>query len=271
VHRETLSVKAYSTAGFERLELNIAGVRTVAYAAGAGPDVVYLHGGGTFHGFEFARDWLARFRVLLPYIPGFGESADAPAIDSLAGHAGHCVALFDALRLPSVHLVGASFGGRLAAEVAILHPERVRRLVLVAPGGIATPPFPLPDYSMITHEEWPAYFVHDPNVVRPFWPKDPDAEFLAARHREAQSVRRVAMSEGLDAARLGRICAPTLLIWGKQDRMVPAGNAQEWLARIPGATVKLIDEAGHLLLDESTLARSVIAGFVTEQGAAVHE
>ena len=74
---------AYSTAGFERLELTIAGIRTVAYAAGSGPDLVYFHGGGTFHGFEFARAWIPHFRVLLPYHPGFGESADAPAIGSL--------------------------------------------------------------------------------------------------------------------------------------------------------------------------------------------
>jgi pimeloyl-ACP methyl ester carboxylesterase len=257
-----MPMAAYSTSGFERLESSIAGVRTVVYAAGSGPDVVYFHGGGTFHGFEFARDWLARFHVVLPYHPGFGESADAAAIRSLEHYATHCVALFDALRLTSVHLVGASFGGRLAAEVAILHPERVRRLVLVAPGGITTPAFPLPDYSAIPHLEWPAYFTHDPQVVWPFWPRQPDAEFLAARAREAQSVGRVAMSEGLDAGRLGRIRAPTLLIWGKHDRMVPAGNAQEWQARIPGATVRITDNAGHLLLDESAGARAAIADFL---------
>ena len=46
----------YSTAGFDRLEMSIGGIRTVAYVAGTGHDVVYLHGGGTFHGFDFARD-----------------------------------------------------------------------------------------------------------------------------------------------------------------------------------------------------------------------
>lgn len=256
---------AYSTAGFERLELTIAGVRAVAYAAGSGPDLVYLHGGGTFHGFEFAREWIPHFRVLLPYHPGFGESADAPSIDSLEGRVRHCLALFDALRLTSFHLVGASFGGRLAAEFAISHPDRVRRLVLVAPGGIATPAFPQPDFSRIAYHDWPAYFTHDPDIIRPYWPKEPDEEFLAARAREAQAVRRVALSEGLDARRLTRIRAPTLLIWGKEDRMVPAGNAQEWRVRIPSSTVRVIDHAGHLLLDESPAARAAIAEFLNEQ------
>jgi pimeloyl-ACP methyl ester carboxylesterase len=258
-------VTAYSTAGFERLELTIEGVRTVAYAAGSGPDLVYFHGGGTFHGFEFARDWIPRFRVLLPYHPGFGESADAPSINSLEGYVRHYRELFDVLSLTSFHLVGASLGGRLAVEFAISHPDRVRRLALVAPGGIAKSEFPGPDYSRIAYHEWPAYFMHDQDIIRRYWPEEPGEEFLAARAREGQAVRRVAMSEGLDAGRLARIRAPTLLIWGKEDRMVPAGNAPEWRARIPGSRVKVIDRAGHLLLDESPAARAAIAEFLNKQ------
>ncbi len=256
---------AYSTAGFERLELTIAGVRTVAYAAGSGSDLVYLHGGGTFHGFEFARDWIPRFRVLLPYHPGFGESADAPAIGSLEDLVRHYMALFDALGLKSFHLAGASLGGRLAAEFALSHPDRVRRLVLVAPGGIAMPAFPQPDYSKIGYGDWPGYFTYDPNVVRPFWPEKPDEAFVAARAREAQTTGRIALSEGLDARRLAGLRAPTLLLWGKEDRMVLAGNAQEWQARIPGSTVRIIDHAGHLLLDESAQARAALSEFLNQQ------
>jgi pimeloyl-ACP methyl ester carboxylesterase len=258
-------VTPYSTAGFERLELTVAGVRTVAYVAGAGPHLVYFHGGGTFHGFEFARDWIPRFRVLLPYHPGFGESADAPSIDSLEKLVSHYLALFDALSLKSFHLVGASLGGRLAAEVALSHPERVRRLVLVAPGGIAMPAFPQPDFSRIAYHDWPAYFTHDPEVVRPYWPKEPGGEFLAARAREAQATGRITLSEGLDARRLARLRAPTLLIWGRDDRMILAGNAPEWQVRIPGSTVRIIDRAGHLLLDESPAARAAIAEFLNQE------
>lgn len=256
---------AYSTAGFERLEMTVAGILTVAYTAGSGPDVVYLHGAGTFHGFEFSRDWLRDFRVLLPYHPGFGESADAPSMHSLADYVGHYHALFDALGRKSFHLVGASLGGRLAAEFALLHPDRVRRLVLVAPGGIATPEFPQPDFSKIAYHDWPRYFTHDPEVARAFWPGDPDEAFRAARAREAQVTGRVALSAGLEAPRLKRIRAPTLLIWGKEDRMVPAGNAPEWQARIPGSSVRIIEDAGHLLLDESREARAVIAEFLNQE------
>jgi pimeloyl-ACP methyl ester carboxylesterase len=102
-------------------------------------------------------------------------------------------------------------------------------------------------------------------VIRPYWPKEPDAEFLAARAREAHASGRVTLSEGLDARRLTRLCAPTFLIWGKEDRMMPAGNAPEWQARIPGLTVRIIDRAGHLLLDESPAARAALAEFLNQE------
>ena len=60
------------------------------------------------------------------------------------------------------------------------------------------------------------------------------------------------------------IPAPTLLLWGKEDRMVPAGNAQAWQAAVAGSTVKLFERAGHLLLDESAAARAAVMQFLVE-------
>jgi pimeloyl-ACP methyl ester carboxylesterase len=261
-------MQPYSTGGFDRLEVTVGGVRTVAYVAGSGRDVVYLHGGGTFHGFEFARDWLSRFRVWLPYHPGFGESADAPTMHTLPDYVRHCQGLFEALGLRQVHLVGASLGGRLAAEIAIVHPRRVRSLILVAPAGIILPEYPQPNFSRIAHHDWPSYFVHDPDVVRPFWPAEPDAAFLAARAREALTVGRLLGDATATAAEflrsLVRIKAPTLLVWGQQDRMMPVGNAQAWLKLLSHAKIEIIERAGHLLLDESAAARAAVARYMIE-------
>jgi pimeloyl-ACP methyl ester carboxylesterase len=261
-------MRPYSTSGFDRLEMSIGGVRTAAYIAGSGPDVVYLHGGGTFHGFEFARQWLSRFRVLLPYHPGFGESADAAAMQTVQDYVRHYRALFDALGLQRIHLVGASLGGRLAAEFTIALPDRVRSLVLVAPAGIVLPDFPQPDFSRIQYHDWPHYLVHNPEAIRRYWPDDPDEAFLAARAREASAVGRIlgaARPTAQDFTRLlDRIKSPTLLVWGREDRMMPAGNARAWHALIANSRVEMIEGAGHLLLDESAAARAVVARFMVE-------
>jgi pimeloyl-ACP methyl ester carboxylesterase len=260
-------MRPYSTAGFERLELTIGSTRTVAYVAGSGPEVVYLHGGGTFHGFEFARDWLDRFRVVLPYHPGFGESADDPGVQTLRAHCEHLRMLCDALGLRKFHLIGASLGGRLAAEFAILHPDRVRTLVLVAPAGITLPGFPQPDFTKIAYHDWPDYFVHDPDFIRPFWPSEPDEAFLSAHARDVKSSARLladAAARGADfKSGLSRLSVPTLLIWGKQDRMMPAGNARAWQTLIANSSVTIIERAGHLLLDESFAARAAVAQFMS--------
>jgi len=118
--------------GFERRELSVNGIRTVVYCAGTGRPVVYWHGGGTFHGIDFARDWAPHFRIILPHHPGFGESGEAPGFHSLRDYHRHYLALFDCLGLAQVDLIGLSLGGWLAAEFAAEHGDRVRRLVLVA-------------------------------------------------------------------------------------------------------------------------------------------
>jgi pimeloyl-ACP methyl ester carboxylesterase len=259
--------KPYSTAGFERREYSVGGVRTVVYSAGQGPPVVYLHGGGTFHGFEFARDWIGRFQVFLPYHPGFGESDDDPTIDSMSDYVLHYLELFDLLGLSRVHLVGASFGGRLAAEFAISHSQRLQRLVLVAPAGLSSPQHPPPDFRSIPPAELPSYLVHDLRVIRPFWPEIPSAEFIESRGRESRSVGRVAAGGSLEsrilARWLHRVTVPTLLIWGREDRIIPAGLAAEWHRRLPRSTVVTVENAGHLLLDESTAARTAVRDFLS--------
>jgi pimeloyl-ACP methyl ester carboxylesterase len=258
----------YDTVGFARIEQEIAGVRAVAYIAGSGPDVVYLHGGGTWHGFDFARAWLKQFRVVLPYHPNYGESSDAPAINTVYDYVSYYRASFEALRLDKFHLVGASLGGLLAAEIAVSQPQRLRSLVLVAPGGVATPGVAPVDFASITHEAWPGYFASDLEFVRRFWPAKPDAEWLNARARESQATGRAfahsTRNEPELRKRLQRIQAPTLIIWGREDRMMPLGHAKTWQALIPDSKLEIVERAGHLLLDESAPARAAVAQFMRE-------
>ncbi len=258
----------YSTTGFERREKIIGGVRSVSYVAGSGPDLVYLHGGGTFHGFEFARDWLGRFRVWLPYHAGFGESADAPGMNTLQHYVQHCGALLDALGVSRAHLIGASLGGRLAAQFAISFPNRVDHLVLVAPAGLVLPEFPQPDFSKITHGDWPSYLVHDPASIRRFWPAVPDLQFSEQRLREGRTTAGLLAEGAANASEfarsLGHITAPSLLLWGTEDRMMPAGNARAWQEAMPNARLQLFKGAGHLLLDECAAARACVLQFMIE-------
>lgn len=256
----------YSTEGFERNEHVVDGVRSVVYSAGNGPPVVYFHGGGTFHGFEWARDWTDRFRVILPIHPGYGESADDPDITSLADYVVHYTALFEALGLMRFGLAGASLGGRLATEFTLTHEPMVKRLVLAAPAGLMAADCPPPPYATMDPRDIPKLLVADPAFVARFWPPDADAGFMAARAREQVATARVlADGEAADRKlkrRLPRLKVPTLVLWGGQDHVLLPGLAKHWAEILPSATVTMIEEGGHLLLDESPRARAVAADFL---------
>ena len=74
---------------FVREELTVDGVKTVVYSAGKGEPLVLFHGAGTVDGFDFAEQWAEKFRVIVPYHPGFGESGDDPAITEIHDYVMH--------------------------------------------------------------------------------------------------------------------------------------------------------------------------------------
>src|SRR5215831_18965609 len=138
---------------FAREELIINGVKTVVYTAGKGEPLVVFHGAGTVDGFDFAEPWADRFRVIVPYHPGFGESDDDPSITDIHDYVMHYLDLFDALKVDSINLVGLSMGGYLAAKFASEHVHRVKKLVLIAPYGLRVPEHPTADIIAIPAEE----------------------------------------------------------------------------------------------------------------------
>lgn len=252
---------------WQRQLLQIDGTITVVHRAGSGFPLVYLHGGGTWTGLAFSDGWPEQFEAFLPHHPGFGMSCENPRINSTAGYVEHYRELFDTLGLDRVHLIGSSLGGRLAAEFAARYPERVEKLVLAAPAGLNVPEHPLPDLSTIPPENFPAFLVQDIQVLLPYLPNGPDEEFGAMRVREGTAVMRVLRDGSMDnpemPSLLATIKSPTLLIWGSEDRLIPAGQAEYWQQAIPGAQLRMFTNVGHLPLDESNEARQALLHFLS--------
>ena len=209
---------AYSTEGFDRIVHRVEGIETVTYAIGEGEPLVYFHGGGTFHGFEWARALAGEFRVYAPYHPNFGESADA-AFDGIGDYVSHYELLFPALGLDTFHLAGASMGGHMAARYAAANSDDIDKLVLVSPAGLKSERASLPDFSKVAPQEIPKMFVADPAWIEPYWPADPSPEWSALRARE--SAAALASREDVSATDralrqgLSGFDRPTLLLWGE--------------------------------------------------------
>ena len=253
---------------FTRRTLKINGIDTVVLEAGSGSPLVFLHGAGTVTGFDFAAPWSRRFHVIIPYHPGFGASADDPAIHDVHDYVLHYLELFDTLELRQFRLVGQSMGGFIATKFAVEHGPRIEKLALVCPIGLPVPPGqPTVNFLAVPPEELPALLAHDPNTVIKHLPKgEPPPEFIAERVKEATTAGRVLGAGNVTfddklPRYLHRLTMPTLLVWGKNDRLTPAAQHTTWAKALPNAAVKLFDDAGHLVLDESPAAVEAIASF----------
>ncbi|MGJ4888153.1 alpha/beta fold hydrolase [Bradyrhizobium sp. HKCCYLR20261] len=254
--------------GFIRSEYDINGVQTVVLQIGSGPPLVFLHGTGTFTGFEMARDWAKRHTVIIPYHAGFGESGDADAIDTIEDHTLHYMDLFDRLGLAQFDLAGFSLGGWLAAEFAIRQPYRVRKLVLVAPAGLVVPSAPAPGLFDIPPQELPAYLAHDPAAALRYFPTAPDPDFDQRLGREVTGFAKLIRDEPQGNPKLAnwlhRLAMPTLVLWGAADRLRPTAQAEAWKSGLPKARVTLVPATGHLVFEETPAAAQHVLDFLAD-------
>src|SRR5581483_6367092 len=184
-------------------------------------------------------------------------------IDELVEHEHR---LFDALGIDSMVLAGHSLGGWNAASYTAAHPERVRRLVVAAPYGLDVEGHPLAAVFAMTPEELYRALTNDPTVFEGRVPTGPDEAFEAARALEGQAIGGF-MPGPFDPAlpdKLRRLDVPTLILWGDDDRIVPAGHAPAWESLVRGSRVEVFPGLGHLLFHEDRAPVEAILAFAAE-------
>jgi pimeloyl-ACP methyl ester carboxylesterase len=250
----------------ELRRVDVAGVDTAVLVGGEGPLLLFLHGASTFPGFAFAERWTSRFRVVLPFHPGFGPSLDDPAVETLHDLRIHTLDLLDAIRIERSHVVGHSLGGWLAALLAAEQPGRVDRLVLVAPAGLDVPEHPTTDLFRVSPEKLPPLLVHDAAVLETMLPSPPTVDQVIEQYREMSTVARLLWARSSDP-KLGRLLrrvrAQTLLVWGREDRITPIGQLDAWGALLPRSERLVLEHCGHLPLHEKAEAAERIAAFLS--------
>ena len=264
-------VSAVSQAS-RRLSLWQGNIQTDVEVFGDGPPLVYLHGPWGLSNDRSFLEALASTGNCTVYAPRHpGTSAGDPEaihrIDSLHDLIVYYAEMFDQLGLPSAPLVGHSFGGMLACEIAATFPGWVSRLVLIDPVGLWRDDRPVKNWMIFSEQERQTALFGDPEgeAARRFFdvPSDTEArvdavaEFIWSQACTGKFVWPIP-DKGL-ARRIHRITAPTLVIWGTRDGVIEPSYADEFATRIRGARVERIDGAGHLphLEQPETVARLV--------------
>lgn len=224
------------------------------WESGAGQPLLYLHG---FDGHPGEAAFLQRLaqsrRVIAPEAPGFGESSGIEQIDGILDLVLVYRQLVEALGLGEVDLIGHSLGGMFAAEFAAICPQHLRRLVLVSPFGLWLEEAEIPDFLAMSAGQ----------LARATW-HDPESAAAQAAQRSGTNgaspiATAVQRASNLAAAgkflwpipdrglrkRLPLIAAPTLIVRGAADKLIPAPYGAAFQRLIPDARLATIANAGH--------------------------
>lgn len=236
--------------------------------------VIMIHGFGS--SLETWEAWAASLddnrRIIRFDLPGSGLSdPDATENYTDARTMRLLLSLMDALGLERADIIGNSIGGRIAWRFAAQHPDRVRKLVLVSPDGFASPGF---DYGKTA--EVPAIMsAMRWTLPKPMLKANLDPSYGDPARLSADTVTRyhdLMLGPGSRGALLARmqqtvlvdpktilpnIEAPTLLLWGEKDALIPISNAQDYLELLPNATLLALPGLGHVPFEEAPEATFV--------------
>ena len=233
----------------------------------AAPALLLMHGFGS--SLQAWDDWSLKleqkYRVIRLDLPGFGLTGASPANDySEEKDLAILTHFADKLGLEKFSIIGHSMGGKMAWTLAASQPERVQALVLMAPDGfpeakdIGTKPYEVPAVTGLIKYFLPKYLVRK-SIEPAFAEADALSDARVNRYYDmlrAPGVRAAILERSNQTIytdpvpRLKAIKAPTLLIWGEQDQMIPSTNAKSYANVLSNSTTVLVPKLGHLLQEE---------------------
>jgi pimeloyl-ACP methyl ester carboxylesterase len=219
--------------------------------AGKGPPLLFLHGAEGYSQWLPFFDALAeRYELLVPEHPGFGASDDPPLIRSVADMALFYLDFLETLQLRDLHVVGHSLGGWIAAEMLIRDRSRARSLTLISSAGLRVEGVPSGDLFIWNREE----------LLRNVFYNQAYAD-IALSLQPTEEQLDVILKNRFTATKLGwqprwfnpdlekwlhRLKLPALVIWGAEDKIMPAAYATRWHERMPNARLVMIEKCGHV-------------------------
>jgi pimeloyl-ACP methyl ester carboxylesterase len=231
------------------------------------PVLLLLHGfGSSLQTWDhWATKLEAHYRVIRLDLPGFGLTGPSPLHDySESGDLATLMHFADKLGLSSFSIIGHSMGGKMAWGLAAAEPDRVKALVLMAPDGfpeakdIGTKPYAVPAVMGMMKFCLPKYLVRK-SIEPAFVDASALSDILVDRYYDmlrAPGVRAAILARANQTIytdpvpRLKKITAPTLLIWGEQDQMIPSSLAQRYASVLANSKTVLLPNLGHLIQEE---------------------
>ena len=233
---------------------------------GSGAPLLYLHGFADVHAVKgnwlpFHEQLARRARVIAPAHPGCAKTDEYDDLDSIEDVVFHYLEVFDALKLTQFDLVGACVGGWIAAEIAVRHPEKIRKLALIGAAGLFVQGALIADIFMMAQPEYGSSYAtlretlfsgrNHPDALQMFPDGKGELEDEVRRYQMLRFSSRIGFKPPYFynrslRNRLHRIISPALVIWGEKDNFVPRAHGETYAKLIPNSgELRIIAGAGH--------------------------
>jgi pimeloyl-ACP methyl ester carboxylesterase len=262
-----------ATATIKTIPLRHCNFEAKVKTAGNGPPLLYLHAAGGPIWDDFIEGLTEHYTVYAPHHPGTGETVRESiyGVETLWDLILIYDELLDALNLKSVPVIGTSFGGMMACELAAHRPERISKMILLDPIGLWRDDAPVAHYMVMPPEKLVATLykhLDSPAVQKALqMPTDPKeaavatADLVWALGSTGKFVWPIP-DKGLKK-RLHRVTAQTMIVWGEDDALVSSVYAKEFAQRIANSRVEIIKDCGHVpQVERLEVLKPLVADFL---------
>ena len=245
---------SHATTAWAMETVHLAGVDLKLIKGGRGAPLLILHDEMGHPGWlRFHESLAENFTLYIPQHPGFGESPPVDWVMNMRDLAGWYLEALDDLGLGPINVLGSSIGGWLAAEMATMCPTQFKNLVLLAATGVRPPQGEIFDIFQVVAKSYLEASVLDKSQTPEFsdvCPDEPSPEVLDARDAAREGACLLSWRPYMHYPNLPHLLSrlknlPTLIIWGRDDAIVPLSAGELYHSSIPGSELVVLDHCGH--------------------------
>ena len=222
------------------------------FSGGSGPPILYLHGSGGNAGWKPFHQALAQnYTVHAPSMPGFNSTPRPTWVRTINDMAHFNLEMVQQLGLKQYILVGSSMGGWVAAEMAAMGQENLKGMVLIDAAGIRPEHGEIAEILMVSAQTRASLRFHDISQVpnNEVYTREMTSEETLVDHANREMASRLFWKPYLHNPSLpfylAKVRTPTLLVWGRQDAIIPVECGELFRRALSNATLKIIDNCGH--------------------------
>ena len=241
-----------TTSSGTRTTINVAGTEVEMFTGGSGPPLLFLHGAGGNAGWQrYHEELSASYTVYVPSQPGFNGTERPDWVYTINDVCHFNLQLVQALGLENYILMGSSMGGWVSAEMAAMSDSNLRALILVDAAGIKPEQGEIAEIFMVSAQTRLVQRFYDTSQVENYdqYTRELTPEEQVIQHSNAEMASRLCWRPYLHNLSLphylAKVSVPALIVWGRQDAIIPVECGELFEKAIANSSLKIIDNCGH--------------------------